>query len=343
MAYLLRCGARLHNTPAWTVGSYSTRSITTKKTRKWLVPTLATAGAATFAVLLLRDAGDTGKTGELEPELPAFSIRQVQEQAWVVYRHGVYDMTDFVGGHPGGRRILQASGKSIELFWQQSEPHSRAGALEKLEELRIGNLKQEDFDRMEEVKEKGFESIGDQELDSSALQQYFFIESASSLRAPEVDLEAFELKICGCSELDGEEEIALALAALKTEFKQHRVTTTIRCATPRTADVHVSTDRRVPAEWTGVLLVDVLASVDNSTATDFDQVRFEALDTDAQGRAFGTSIPAAIALDRDVGILLAYEMNGEPIPKEHGFPLRVVFPGATGARNVKFVHRIILI
>ena len=38
--------------------------------------------------------------------------------------------------------------------------------------------------------------------------------------------------------------------------------------------------------------------------------------------------------------LLAYEMNGAPLPPQHGFPLRLVVPGWYGMTNVKWLARI---
>jgi DMSO/TMAO reductase YedYZ molybdopterin-dependent catalytic subunit len=49
-------------------------------------------------------------------------------------------------------------------------------------------------------------------------------------------------------------------------------------------------------------------------------------------------LPLDKALDEDT--LLAYSMNGEPLPPDHGFPARVVVPGWVGAASVKWVGRI---
>ena len=50
------------------------------------------------------------------------------------------------------------------------------------------------------------------------------------------------------------------------------------------------------------------------------------------------SYPQALSHYGDV--LLAYEMNGEELPPEHGYPIRVVVPGHVGVRNVKWVTKI---
>ena len=45
-------------------------------------------------------------------------------------------------------------------------------------------------------------------------------------------------------------------------------------------------------------------------------------------------------MSADGDVLLAYEMNGETLPRDHGYPLRVVVPGVAGARNAKWLARI---
>ena len=48
-------------------------------------------------------------------------------------------------------------------------------------------------------------------------------------------------------------------------------------------------------------------------------------------------LPVAKALD---DALLAYEMNGKPLPLDHGYPLRLVVPGWIGVANIKWVGQI---
>jgi DMSO/TMAO reductase YedYZ molybdopterin-dependent catalytic subunit len=50
------------------------------------------------------------------------------------------------------------------------------------------------------------------------------------------------------------------------------------------------------------------------------------------------SLTLAQALRRDT--MLAYEMNGKPLPREHGAPVRVVIPAMYGYKNTKWVQRI---
>jgi DMSO/TMAO reductase YedYZ molybdopterin-dependent catalytic subunit len=75
------------------------------------------------------------------------------------------------------------------------------------------------------------------------------------------------------------------------------------------------------ALWSGVLLKDILAQA--GASADADAV----LATSKDGWTCGTPLSA---LTDDRQSMLAYEMNGEPLPVEHGFPVRVVVPGLYG-------------
>jgi DMSO/TMAO reductase YedYZ molybdopterin-dependent catalytic subunit len=56
---------------------------------------------------------------------------------------------------------------------------------------------------------------------------------------------------------------------------------------------------------------------------------------------YSDSIPYALAQSDDV--FLAYKMNGEPLPREHGYPLRAIVPGIYGMKNVKWLSKIELV
>ena len=71
------------------------------------------------------------------------------------------------------------------------------------------------------------------------------------------------------------------------------------------------------------------------------EVLFTGLDRGVEGgeeQAYERSLPLAEALAGDA--LLAYEMNGAPLPPQHGFPLRLVVPGWYGMTSVKWLARI---
>ncbi|TYZ60279.1 hypothetical protein PybrP1_008510 [[Pythium] brassicae (nom. inval.)] len=363
------------------------------------------AALAASAVSALCEAPETAVTpGEVDPALPTYTLEQVQEHTgakkngvWVVYRHGVYEISKFIASHPGGTKILLAAGKSIEPFWQLYAAHNHADVHRILESLRIGNLRAEDVALLEAVRK---ERYGDgpysqdparhpalkvnssmpfnAEPPPELLMESFITPNdlffvRNHLPVPTVTLDEYTLKFSGIGIGDGDNEVAFTLDELKAKFQHHTVATTIQCAGNRRAEMSgvkqvngLSWDTTAlsTANWTGVLLADVLASLGVSDADCrpahecavaenlggacddcncvIQHVQFEGLDTDAEGQSYGASIPFATAADPRKDVLLAFEMNGEPIPRDHGFPLRVIVPGTVGARNVKFVHRVVL-
>jgi len=55
---------------------------------------------------------------------------------------------------------------------------------------------------------------------------------------------------------------------------------------------------------------------------------------------YDASIPISKALDKFGDVLVAYNMNGKPIPRDHGGPVRIIVPGHVSARSVKWLERI---
>jgi sulfane dehydrogenase subunit SoxC len=93
------------------------------------------------------------------------------------------------------------------------------------------------------------------------------------------------------------------------------------------------------AEWTGVPLAHLLEEA--GIAEDAVEVLFRGLDRGVEGgevQQYERSLPLAEA--RREEILLAYAMNGEPLPPQHGFPLRLVVPGWYGMTSVKWLDAV---
>lgn len=68
----------------------------------------------------------------------------ISKRIWCSYKSGVYDITDFIGRHPGGDAILMAAGGALEPFWKLFAAHNTKQVLTLLENYRIGNLSLED-------------------------------------------------------------------------------------------------------------------------------------------------------------------------------------------------------
>jgi sulfite oxidase len=98
------------------------------------------------------------------------------------------------------------------------------------------------------------------------------------------------------------------------------------------------------AIWSGVRLRDVLAKagydVTDLSAYELPHGVAHVCFDGAEG--YGASVPAEKVFDPRGDVLIAYEMNGKPIPRDHGYPLRAVIPGYVAARSVKWLSKITL-
>jgi len=141
-----------------------------------------------------------------------------------------------------------------------------------------------------------------------------------------------------------DKELTFSVAELKKSFPNVAVQGMVECAgsgrqgyVPNASGTRwlVTGGMGCPV-WNGVRLRDVLAAAG---------VKPKAVHVAGQGGDFGVvataapvirSIPLSKAMDSDT--LIAWGMNNGPLPKVHGFPLRLVTPGWVGSASTKWLH-----
>jgi DMSO/TMAO reductase YedYZ molybdopterin-dependent catalytic subunit len=156
---------------------------------------------------------------------------------------------------------------------------------------------------------------------------------------PAVDPEAFRLEITGAVK----SPMALSLGAIRSRQRTDD-TITFECAgngrallEPRPISQPWLTEAVGTAEWGGTMLAPLLEEA--GASEDATELLFTALDRGVEG-GVAQSYERALPIADAAHALLAYDMNGEPLPPQHGFPLRLVVPGWYGMQNVKWLTRI---
>jgi DMSO/TMAO reductase YedYZ molybdopterin-dependent catalytic subunit len=95
------------------------------------------------------------------------------------------------------------------------------------------------------------------------------------------------------------------------------------------------------AEWTGVPLIEVIDRVGVKPSA--RSVVFRGADSGTvEGREGTTRFERSLEIDqvRDAAALLAFAMNGEALPVQHGYPLRLIVPGWYAVASVKWLTHI---
>jgi DMSO/TMAO reductase YedYZ molybdopterin-dependent catalytic subunit len=154
------------------------------------------------------------------------------------------------------------------------------------------------------------------------------------------ELEGWKLTIGGDAVL---RPLEISLAELKSGFEPVEITAVCQCSgnrrglfEPHVAGVQWGYGAMGNASWRGARLKDVLAKAGVADAA--VEVALGAADGPVLDATpdFTKSIPLAKALDGNT--IIAYAMNGEPLPHLNGFPARLVVPGWTATYWVKHLN-----
>lgn len=136
------------------------------------------------------------------------------------------------------------------------------------------------------------------------------------------------------------------------KMKTRTIAATLECAgnsrvflVPKVKGVQWELGAVGNAEWTGVPLGDLLNQA--GIKSDAVDVILEGADNGTIAEPprptgnihFARSLPKAKAMD---DVLLAFQMNGEPLPASHGYPLRAIVPGWYAMASIKWLQRIIV-
>lgn len=172
---------------------------------------------------------------------------------------------------------------------------------------------------------------------------HFFVRNNST--SVDVDGAGWQLRVEGDGVTNG---VIASLEALRA-FPSRTLTASLECAGNHRAMFDRVQGRPAEGtqwgtggigngEWTGAALRDVLdfAGIRPSAVS----VLLVGLDAESPEGGFRRVLPVDKARHPDT--LLAYALNGEPLPRDHGYPVRALIPGWVGASSIKWLDRIVV-
>ena len=294
---------------------------------------------------------------------------------WVSYGGVIYDVTDWMSNHPGGaEHLMKAAGGPLEPWWYYYRQHYASDLpMRVMEHLAVGRLNEKDQDDIDEqmsvmeeedpyarepMRHKSLIVHSDTPMNAETpcrnlTENFLTPTSLFYIRhhhpVPYLDqkqLTDFRLKV-DLSAL-GKGVHSFTLDELKA-MKKTEVVATLQCSGNRRSGFNTY-QRTSGTPWgqgalstgkfVGVRLTDLLKEAGLEDAIDVQQkggmehVRMYSLD----GMMASIGIEKAMSPYGDV--IVCYEMNDEPLPRDHGFPLRMIVPGYAAVRNVKWLNKI---
>merc|ERR1712212_1391967 len=291
-------------------------------------------------------------------------------RGWVTFKDGVYDITDFIDLHPGATKLLMAAGGSVEPFWATYAVHQNNPLVAwRLEQYRIGNLSASDV--ASQLRDRDAKDPFSQEPKRHpdlvpALERPFIAETPLSLLTdsfitpselfyvrnhlpvPQIKVDDWHLEVTGLGVNQG---LSLSFEELKNNFPKHEVVAALHGGGNSRGEMMdakflVGLNLRGgaigDAVWGGALLSDVLAAAGfkPDECQKASHVLFEGEDREPDSSHYGASISIEKATNPRGHVLLAYQMNGEELSRDHGFPVRAIVPGVVAARSVKWLTRV---
>ncbi len=138
-----------------------------------------------------------------------------------------------------------------------------------------------------------------------------------------------------------------SLQDLKSKFKHYTYQLTLECGgngrnefNPPAKGIQWTIGAVSCAEWTGIRLKDILTDV--GITEDAVYIGYYGTDTHLSGDptkpVISRGVPISKALQNET--LLAFKMNGEDVPIEHGFPLRLIAGGWPASASGKWINRL---
>jgi len=184
--------------------------------------------------------------------------------------------------------------------------------------------------------------------------KYHFVRNHGGV--PNIDEDSYDLEIGGL--VNTPAVISLRDLQDPDQFPQVEVTVTLQCSGTRRIEqigqYPGDGDELINAPWgegaigtavyRGVALKKVLKRACGGVLPDCKHLEFIGADTYfKKGNVFNYAVSVPLRKVRAQGgeeVILAWEMNGKPLPKIHGYPLRLVVAGYIGARSCKWVSRV---